>query len=545
MEEKNNKTKQHSIVAKGLSLSILTLFSRILGLVREMTKAKFMGTSALSDAFGIAFQIPNFCRRLFAENSVSVAFIPTFKGYLEDCKTIDDKKKAQDFVSATFTLVTFLTTVFVILGMIFTPQILRLFYSKEKIEAMSECIVLTRIMFPYLVVISMSAFFQGILNGLKIFSPSGFSPILFNEIVILFTYIFAPRMENPARAMAVGVITGGVVQALFQLPFVLKNNWKITFTSLKNAFTNPGTRTVLKLIGPTIIGMACYQLNDLVSSVLANRTGVGVYSSIQYSLRLQELILGIFAVSIGTVILPDLTGFAKEKLWDKFNSMLTQAIKIMAVIAIPITFYALIMNRNLITLLFSSGKFNEESVSMTMKVFTFHIIGLYFIAVNRIISPAFYAQGNTILPTIAGIIDFVVNIALAAILVKPMSGPGIALALTIASAANTVALFLFLRKTPTIQVGAVVKSTLIYALKIIVFSVIASVPVYFLRAPILKLFAGHSRIISQGIPILITAVIFFIVGVGLLVITKDLIVQTIVNKLSRRKNSTKTKEMEK
>ncbi|MFA6937537.1 MAG: lipid II flippase MurJ, partial [Treponema sp.] len=351
--------------------------------------------------------------------------------------------------------------------------------------------------------------------------------------------------ENPARAMAVGVITGGVVQALFQLPFVLKNNWKITFTSLKNAFTNPGTRTVLKLIGPTIIGMACYQLNDLVSSVLANRAGVGVYSSIQYSLRLQELILGIFAVSIGTVILPDLTGFAKEKLWDKFNSMLTQAIKIMAVIAIPITFYALIMNRNLITLLFSSGKFNEESVSMTMKVFTFHIIGLYFIAVNRIISPAFYAQGNTILPTIAGIIDFVVNIALAAILVKPMSGPGIALALTIASAANTVALFLFLRKTPTIQVGAVVKSTLIYALKIIVFSVIASVPVYFLRAPILKLFAGHSRIISQGIPILITAVIFFIVGVGLLVITKDPIVQTIVNKLSRRKNSTKTKEMEK
>jgi len=545
MEEKNNKTKQHSIVAKGLSLSILTLFSRILGLVREMTKAKFMGTSALSDAFGIAFQIPNFCRRLFAENSVSVAFIPTFKGYLEDCKTIDDKKKAQDFVSATFTLVTFLTTVFVILGMIFTPQILRLFYSKEKIEAMSECIVLTRIMFPYLVVISMSAFFQGILNGLKIFSPSGFTPILFNGIVILFTYIFAPRMENPARAMAVGVITGGVVQALFQLPFVLKNNWKITFTSLKNAFTNPGTRTVLKLIGPTIIGMACYQLNDLVSSVLANRAGVGVYSSIQYSLRLQELILGIFAVSIGTVILPDLTGFAKEKLWDKFNSMLTQAIKIMAVIAIPITFYALIMNRNLITLLFSSGKFNEESVSMTMKVFTFHIIGLYFIAVNRIISPAFYAQGNTILPTIAGIIDFVVNIALAAILVKPMSGPGIALALTIASAANTVALFLFLRKTPTIQVGAVVKSTLIYALKIIVFSVIASVPVYFLRAPILKLFAGHSRIISQGIPILITAVIFFIVGVGLLVITKDPIVLTIVNKLSRRKNSTKTKEMEK
>lgn len=537
MEENTTKKKSSSIVAKGLSLSVLTLFSRILGLVREMTKAKFMGTSALSDAFGIAFQIPNFCRRLFAENSVSVAFIPTFKGYLEDCKTADDKKKAQDFVSATFTLLTFLTVVFVIIGMIFTPQILRLFYSKEKIQDMSECVVLTRIMFPYLVVISISAFFQGILNGLKIFSPSGFTPILFNGIVILFTYIFAPHMENPARAMAVGVLTGGIVQAIFQLPFVIKNNWKVTFTSLKNAFTNKGTRTVLKLIGPTIIGMACYQLNDLVSSVLANRAGVGVYSSIQYSLRLQELILGIFAVSIGTVILPDLTGYAKEKKWNAFNNMLTQAIKIMAVIAIPITFYALIMNRSLITLLFSSGKFNEESVSMTMKVFTFHIIGLYFIAVNRIISPAFYAQGNTLLPTIAGIIDFVVNIALAAVLVKPMSGSGIALALTVASAVNTLALFIFLKKTPTIAVVTVVKSTLIYALKIVVFSVIASAPVYFLRDYILKIFAGHGKIISQGIPVLITALIFFIVGVGLLVITKDPIVKTITRKFSKKHNS--------
>lgn len=537
MEENTTKKKSSSIVAKGLSLSVLTLFSRILGLVREMTKAKFMGTSALSDAFGIAFQIPNFCRRLFAENSVSVAFIPTFKGYLEDCKTADDKKKAQDFVSATFTLLTFLTVVFVIIGMIFTPQILRLFYSKEKIQDMSECVVLTRIMFPYLVVISISAFFQGILNGLKIFSPSGFTPILFNGIVILFTYIFAPHMENPARAMAVGVLTGGIVQAIFQLPFVIKNNWKVTFTSLKNAFTNKGTRTVLKLIGPTIIGMACYQLNDLVSSVLANRAGVGVYSSIQYSLRLQELILGIFAVSIGTVILPDLTGYAKEKKWNAFNNMLTQAIKIMAVIAIPITFYALIMNRSLITLLFSSGKFNEESVSMTMKVFTFHIIGLYFIAVNRIISPAFYAQGNTLLPTIAGIIDFVVNIALAAFLVKPMSGSGIALALTVASAVNTLALFIFLKKTPTIAVVTVVKSTLIYALKIVVFSVIASAPVYFLRDYILKIFAGHGKIISQGIPVLITALIFFIVGVGLLVITKDPIVKTITRKFSKKHNS--------
>lgn len=136
---------------------------------------------------------------------------------------------------------------------------------------MSEAIVLTRIMFPYLVVISIAAFFQGILNGMKIFSPSGFTPILFNSIVIAATYILAPHTANPARAMAIGVITGGAVQALFQLPFVLKNNWKVTFASLPKAFSNPGTRKVIALVGPTIIGMAGYQINDIVSSALATR----------------------------------------------------------------------------------------------------------------------------------------------------------------------------------------------------------------------------------------------------------------------------------
>ena len=191
----------------------------------------------------------------------------------------------------------------------------------------------------------------------------------------------------------------------------------MTFTSLKDSFTNPGTRKVISLIVPTILGMACYQLNDLVSSALATRAGEGVVSSLQYSLRLQELILGIFAVSVGTVILPDLTGFAKEQLWNKFNDMLTQSIKIMALIAIPVSFYAFIMGENIITLVFSSGKFNKDSVAQTLSVFRYHIVGLYFIAVNRIISPAFYAQENTKLPTIAGIISLCVNMLLALLLV--------------------------------------------------------------------------------------------------------------------------------
>lgn len=529
------KSNQKSLLAKGLSLSVLTLCSRILGLVREMTKARFLGTSAFSDAFGIAFMIPNLFRRLFAENSISVAFIPTFKNYLEDAETPEGKKEAQDFVKATFTLVSFLTVVFVSVGMIFTPLILRIFYSTEDIVAMNEAIILTRIMFPYLVVISIAAFFQGILNGLKIFSPSGFTPILFNTIVIAFTWILSRWTSNPARAMAIGVITGGTVQALFQLPFVIKNNWKVTFTTLKKAFGNAGTKKVIALVGPTIIGMAGYQINDIVSSALATRAGEGVVSSLQYSLRLQELILGICAVTIGTIILPDLTGFAKKNQWEQFNALLGQSIKIMALIAVPITFYALPMSRSIISLIFSGGKFNSESVKMTMEVFDFHIAGLFFIAVNRIISPAFYAQQNTKSPTIAGLVNFAVNITLAALLVGNFGGRGIAAALTAASAVNTAVLFAFLKKTKGIEVGFLVKSTILYVLKVSLFSAVAVAPVYLLRTPLSQFFEGHTRLISHGLPVAFTAVIFGTIGIILLALTKDEIMKAAISKIKGRK----------
>ena len=214
-----------SLASAGIKLSILTLGSRILGLVREMTKATFLGTSGLADAFGVAFMIPNLFRRLFAENSISVAFIPTFKKYLEE--NPENKQSTKEFINATFTLVSFLTTIVVTIGIIFSPWIVKLFSNGESSEILMEMSVLTRIMFPYLIVISIAALFQGILNGLKIFSPSGFTPILFNLCVIIATYVLSPYTKNPARAMAYGVLLGGIIQAGFQLPFVIKNGWGV------------------------------------------------------------------------------------------------------------------------------------------------------------------------------------------------------------------------------------------------------------------------------------------------------------------------------
>lgn len=526
------KNKKNSLLASGISLSILTLLSRIFGLIREATKAKFLGTSGYADAFGIAFLIPNLLRRLFAENSISVAFIPTFKGYIESGKS---KEETTEFISATLTLISFMTTLIVVIGSILTPFIVKIFFKAEEISLMSETVLLTRIMFPYLLVISVAAFFQGVLNTEHVFAPSGFTPTLFNLFVILGTYILSPRMANPARAMAVGVIAGGCIQALFQFPFVIRCGWKPGLVSLKKAFTNPGTKQVIALIIPTIIGMASYQINDLVSTALAGRSGEGIVSSLQYSLRLQELILGIFAVSIGTIILPDLSGLAKRKEWDEYNTMLTGAIKIIALITIPISFYALINGKEIISIVYKSHSFDDNSVALTMEAFQFHIAGLFFIAANRIISPAFYAQGNTKLPTLSGIISFAVNILLAFILAPKFQGGGIAFALSAASLVQTCALFIMLKNLNTTDVVQVVKSTSLYAVKMILLSIIAGVPVYFVHKLLAARFEGLGRITGNGIIILGSGILFAVLGVALLFITKDECLRVICGKFSRKR----------
>lgn len=546
MEKQSTKKEQKSLVKSGISLSLITFASRIMGLLREMTKASFLGTGMLSDAFSVSFMIPNLLRRLFAENAVSVAFIPTFKTYLQKGNSPENKQETQDFITSTFTLVSFLTTCIVVLGMIITPFITTFFckapdasvadYASKfeyYLQEFQETTILTRIMFPYLFVISVAAFFQGILNGHKIFTPSGFTPVLFNGIVVLSTYVLSPFTANPARAMAIGTIIGGSVQALFQWPFVRKTGWKIRFTSLKKTFSNPGTKKVIALIIPTIIGMAAYQLNDTVSTIMAKRVGTGIASSLQFSLRLQELILGIFAVSIGTVILPDLSALANEKKWDDFNKMLIQAIKIMTVISIPVTVYSIINGRELISLLYKYKQFDDKSVELTLGEFRYHIAGLLFIALNRIISPAFYAQQNSKYPALAGIYCFASNIILVLILAKPMGGNGIALALSLASLINTILLFIFMGRMKSINIKEVTINTIIYILKIFIYSVIAGIPCYFLHPVLVNLFASYNSFIANGAPIIIQALIFGTIGVLELVITRDEIAKIIIGKIKK------------
>ena len=219
--------------------------------------------------------------------------------------------------------------------------------------------------------------------------------------------------------------------------------------------------------------------------------------------------------------MPDLSAYAKSGRWQEYNSTLTWAIKIIALITIPITFYSLITGREIIQLVYKTRRFDENSVALTLRAFTFHIAGLFFIAANRIISPAFYAQGNTKLPTLAGIIGFAVNITLAALLCSKWSGGGIAFALSAASLVNTIALFVFLKRLQSIDVASAVKATILYSLKMILFSIAASVPAWLAHKFFVAKCAGLGRVLGNGIPLALTALVFAAVGALLLLVTRD------------------------
>lgn len=512
MLDRMRPNDRHSLLRHGTVLSLLTFGSRILGLVREMVKAAYLGTTALSDAFTVAFMIPNLLRRLFAEGSVSVALIPTFKEYKER----GDAAETRAFLSATFTVLACFVSLAVIVGIAAAPFVVRVFGT-----GFDETTLLTRLMFPYLAFISVAAFFQGILNAVGIFAPTGFTPILFNVCVIGVTALLAPMTGNPARAMAAGVLIGGAFQALFQLPYVLREGFRFSLMGLAGALKNPGTKTVLRLIGPTIIGMAAYQLNDVVSTALAGNAGAGVASSLQYSLRLQELILGIFAVSIGTVILPELAGRAARGEWGMFNERLAGALRAVTLLTVPVTAFSLVTGEHLVSFLFKSGSFTDESVRLTLGAFRWHIGGLLFIAANRVIAPAFYARKDSATPTWAGVASFAVNMAAAVAFVGPFSGAGIAAALSLSGAVNTVLLLFHLGKKEHTDVSLVVGTTLAYAGRIALMSVLAAIPVALLSGRLTAAFAGGGRLTAHGVPLALSGLLFGAAGVAMLIATKD------------------------
>ncbi|MDH5415304.1 MAG: murein biosynthesis integral membrane protein MurJ, partial [Flavobacteriaceae bacterium] len=286
-----------TVFLSSMKMAIATFCSRILGLVREQFIAYFFGASGFTDAFLIAYRIPNLLRDLFAEGAFSSAFVPTFVD-----ANLKSKEEARKLLWALFILLSMVSLVISGLIIAFTPEIVNLFAPtfKEDIAKFDLTITLTRIMAPFLCFISVAALFMGVLNSLKIFFVPSFAPVFFNVAMILSMLVFPPllieRGMEPIISLGFGVFLGGILQGLVQFPLIIKNGYGPT---RPGKIFSQQTKKVLFLLGPGLLGFAASQINLIINTILASSTVVGAVSWLSFSFRLFQLPVGILSVSIG------------------------------------------------------------------------------------------------------------------------------------------------------------------------------------------------------------------------------------------------------
>ncbi len=439
----SNATKEQRSLLKSAGLmSLITLLSRFTGLAREVTVAHFLGTGMAADAFAIAFKLPNLFRRLVGEGAMSSAFIPV----LVDLQG-DDKETLKRVCASFFTLMAMLVAVLCavcVLGANFlVSEVFARGYQNDPAK-LALTVLLTRWMFFYLLFISLAAVVQAILNSHKIFGPSAFTPVLLNLITVGAAFGLGQHVMEPHKALAIGVMVGGFVQLAFQLPFV----WRLGIPLWPHFdFRHPAIKKVFLLMVPGLAGAGLYQLNIWVSQMIATFIpNNGAVASLGYSNRLLEFTLGVFIVALSTAVLPTFSAQVRDRQLDKLQETLSFALRMTAYVTIPSMIGLFLIRYPLIRLLFKSGQFDENSVSMTVTAFNFHITGLLFIGLTRILVPAFFSFKDMKTPVYASALAMLINAGTCIALVGPLAQGGIALANSISVAIQTLALILFFRR---------------------------------------------------------------------------------------------------
>jgi putative peptidoglycan lipid II flippase len=458
---------EHGRLLKSTStISALTILSRIFGYFREQRVAFLLGTGDIADAYYVAYVIPNLLRRLVGEGAVSAAFIPTFSRYLSENR----KNEAFQFANTLLTALTALLVVITILGIAFASNIIPLiakgFDSPDKLEAAAS---LTRIMFPYLALVSLSALAMGVLNSFHKFAAPAFAPVLLNLSVIGFSF-FAGFFSEPAVALAIGVVVGGVLQLLIQIPSLWNAGW--TFRWLWD-LSHPGVRRVAKLMGPLVFGVGIVNINVLVGIWFASDMSTGAIASIQFADRIMELVLGGYAIALATAILPLLSRQAAEQRMDEMRTSLNFAVRVILFVTLPATVGLILLRVPIIEVLFEHGEFNAESTRLTEWPLMFFSIGLSAFALMKIIVPAFYALHDTRTPVLIAFAAMMLNIALNFVFFDLLSNGAPPLATTVSAAFSTVVLIgIFWRRHGSLGVNSIVKSVSKFAVASVVMGVV-------------------------------------------------------------------------
>ena len=419
-------------------VGLMTLVSRISGLVRDVVMANLLGSSGLADAFFVAFRIPNFLRRIFAEGAFSQAFVPVFSE-LTERNTLE----AKEFVNAATGILALTTFVLSVLGIVFAPALISLYAPgyQDQPEQFALTVDALRFMFPYLFCISLVAMSGGILNTVNRFAVPAMTPVLLNLCLILAMWLLLPIVDSATRALAIGVLVAGVIQVLFQLPSLYREGY---LPKIRLDFKNAAVTRVYRLMLPAVFSVSVAQINLFVNTVLASFLVTGSVSWLYYSDRLMEFPVGVFGIALATVVLPSLSKENAVGDPEHFAKMLDWALRWVVVIAVPATVALYVLAIPLLTTIFQYNAFTVTDVAqsaLALKAFAVGVCGFIFV---KVLAPGFFARQDTKTPMKIAVVSVLVNVILSLVLVKFMVHTGLALAISIAAWLNAILLFIVL-----------------------------------------------------------------------------------------------------
>jgi len=419
----------------------ITFLSRISGFVRDMVIASIFGAEMAADAFFVAFGIPNLLRRLFAEGAMAAAFVPVFTERLRK----GEPGEARALADQTFTALAGVLTAVSVIGAAAAPILVWLLVPgfrdvPGKIELTTY---LTRLVFPYILLIGLATLASSTLNALGRFALPAFTPVVLNLSMIVCTLLVAPRLSRPIAALAVGVLAGGVAQWVVQLPSLRRQGM---LPALRRELTHPALARVARLMLPAVVGMGVTQVNILVDRWLASFLLQGSVSYLYYGNRLAQFPLGVVGVAMGVAILPLMSAQAVKGSLAEMKGTMVFAIRIVLFLMIPATVGLVVLRVPIVNVLFERGEFSPLATAATARALFHYALGLVAFAGVRVVVTTFHSRQDTRTPLEIAAVAMTVNIFLNMILMVPLQHAGLALATSVAAAVNLLLLLYVCRQ---------------------------------------------------------------------------------------------------